>query len=833
MDDVPTTVGFPEPLPAVRRARDAWTVPTDGVEVRLSNLDKLYWGPEGYTKADLVAYYWNIAPYALPYVAGRALTMKRMPDGADGAFFYAKQAPGHTPRWVRTAAVTSRDTGKTIDYILAGDRATLVWLANAGCIELHPWHSRVDAIGKPDYAFFDLDPFGTDFDTVLDVALHVRAALEHLGLRGYARTSGATGMQVYVPIDRVHSHAAVRAFVRRVCQHIHDADPDRTTIAHEIAERTGRVYLDYGMNTEGRNIAGTYSLRPERAAPVATPLEWEEVANGVVPQDFTIATIFERLERVGDLFTPVLEGGQTLTGAAAALGLDLAQFEQPSGHDVGDAPEPEPAADVAERLATYRAKRDFTRTPEPGHGERGADEPAPGPGFVLQHHLATRLHHDLRLEHDGVAVSWALPKGLPDVRGLRRLAVQTEDHPLEYMTFSGEIPEGEYGGGPVRIWDSGWYEALEWVEGKVTFRLHGRRHCGEYHLFRTGKDAGANQWLVIRADDPEPGELPPGPPEYAPMLACPWDAPFDDPDWLFEVKWDGVRVIATVERPGIADDGRTVLRSRLGNDVTVAYPELAALWERVVARNAVLDGEVVATDASGRPSFQLLQRRMHLREGPAIERARRQTPVTLMVFDLLAVDGEPLVDRPLSERLERLDEVFVPGRAAQRSQTFPGEGVALYEAATARGLEGIVGKRASSRYKPGKRSRDWRKIKIRRQADVVIGGWMPGEGGRAGRLGALLAGAYDDGRLRYVGRVGTGFDEATLQMLAERLAELATGGSPFSDAPRLPGAHWVRQDLVCRVEYAELTDDTRLRAPAYKGLRDDADPRDCLLSDIA
>jgi bifunctional non-homologous end joining protein LigD len=632
--DVPTTVDFPEPLPAGREA-DAWVVASDRRQVRLSNLDKRYWPDDGYTKADLVAYYWNAAPWVLPYVRDRPLTMKRMPDGLSGEPFYAKQAPDHTPAWVATAAVTSREDGKTIDYVLGQDRATLVWLANLGCIELHPWHSRVDAIGRPDYAFFDLDPFDVEFATVRDVALVVKAALDHLGLRGYPRTSGATGMQVYVPIDRVHSHAAVRAFVRQVCRSIRDADPGRTTLAPRIGDRTGKVYLDYGMNTEGRNIAATYSLRPVAGAPVATPLTWHEVDSDVVPDDFTIRTIWERLERLGDLFGPVLEGGQDLKAAMHALGLDVEGSERPASHEVGrvgprgDADEGAPApAGSGERLRVYEAKRDFARTPEPSGARAGGSA---GNRFVVQHHLARRLHHDLRLEHDGVAVSWAVPKGLPDVPGPRRLAVQTEDHPLAYLDFEGQIPAGEYGAGEMLVWDRGTYEATEWTDGKVTFRLHGARHRGEYHLFRTGDD----QWLVVRRDRPAAGELPADPPRYPPMLASSEAVALDDPAWRYEIKWDGVRVLATVSRPGERDDGATVLHSRRGNDVSAAYPELAALWERILARNAVLDGEIIATDAQGRPSFQRLQRRMHLREQGSVERARAQVPVSLVVFDVL------------------------------------------------------------------------------------------------------------------------------------------------------------------------------------------------------
>jgi bifunctional non-homologous end joining protein LigD len=833
MPHAPTTVDFPAALP-VRRAGKGWRLLADGIEQKVSNLDKPYWAPEGYTKADLLGYYHNAAPWILPYLRDRPLTMKRMPDGADGEFFYAKQAPGHTPPWVRTAPVTSRDTGKTIDYVLADDRPGLLWLANLGCIEVHPWHARIDDIAHPDYAFFDLDPMpDVGFDWVRDVALLVRTALEQLGIRGYPRTSGATGMQVYVPLDRVHTAAQVRDWVGQVCKLIHRADPERTSMAFTIADRGRTVFLDHGMNTEGKNIAATYSLRPERAAPVATPLRWDEVATDVEPQDFTIASIWQRLDEVGDLFAPVLQGGQDLTAAMQALGMDPADPVERSGHDVGT---------PKEKLAKYTSMRDFGRTPEPPGdpapdppppGTPAAPEPSTGPRFVLQHHLATRLHHDLRLERDGVAVSWALPKGLPDVPGVRHLAVQTEDHPLEYMAFSGEIPEGEYGGGPVRIWDAGTYEALEWRDGKVTFRVHGRRHRGEYHLFRTGSASAPEQWMVTRADEPEPGELPPAPPRLAPMLATSADEPFDDPGWLFEVKWDGVRAVATTTRPGTDAPAATHLVSRQDNDITAGYPELASLWERVLARNAVLDGEIVALGPGGVPSFQRLQSRMHVRDPAAVERLRRQIPVTFMAFDLLAVDGELLVDLPLRDRLERLDEILVPGVAVQRSAAVRADGEALYAAAAARGLEGVVAKRLDSRYQPGRRSRDWLKIKVRHTLCCVIGGWLPGEGSRTGRLGSLLLGLHDNGKLRYVGRCGTGFDAAELARLQPILEARAADRAPFAAGPAPPrGGRWLRPELVCRVEYSEATAAGVLRAPSYKGLRPDESPDTCVFDDL-
>lgn len=721
MATVPNTVAFPRELQARRRSTH-WDVEVDDTTVSLSNLDKPYWKPEGFLKGDLVTYYFNIAPTLLPYLRDRPLTLKRMPEGADGDFFYEKQVPAHAPPWVRTVPIRSRDgqgdnTSRTINYVVANDTRTLLWLAGLGAIECHPWHSRSDDLGHPDYALFDLDPMQVDFATVREVALLVKTVLDQLDLRGYPRTSGATGIQVYVPLERVHSAARIREWVARVCRLINRADPDRTTMEFSIADRSGKVYLDHAMNTEGRNIASVYSVRPERGATVSAPLTWDELSTDVQPGDFTIASIWSRLDAVGDLFTPLLAGGQDLRHAMEAVGMP-AHSEQ----------DDQRSHDVTQRLTTYDTKRRFDVTPEPrGRRSEGAHalqlqpdiESEPDPGtppdsagrFVIQHHLATRLHHDLRLAHEGTAPSWALPKGLPEVPGLRHLAVQTEDHPVEYLDFQGEIPHGEYGAGPMRIWDQGSYELLEWSDDKVSVRLHGTRHRGEWHLFRIGGADQPKVWNVIRADRPSPEQLRVTPPTFEPMLATLRDDPFDDPSWLYEVKWDGVRAIATVQRPGQGDDGRTQLVSRQGNDISAGYPELASLWERVLAVGAVLDGEIVAFDADGNPRFQLLQQRMHVR-GNALDRLRRTIPVRYVAFDLLWLEGVDLTPRPLVERLALLDSILIPGGPLERSEPVSEHGVALYEAAQQRGLEGVMAKRADSRYTPGRRSPAWRKIKV-------------------------------------------------------------------------------------------------------------------------
>ncbi len=475
----------------------------------------------------------------------------------------------------------------------------------------------------------------------------------------------------------------------------------------------------------------------------------------------------------------------------------------------------------------YEERREFAGTPEPpGDGVSDDVDPLTAPvgkQFVIQQHHATALHHDLRLEmmngSTPVLVSWAVPKGLPRTRGRRHLAIHVEDHPVGYATFSGAIPEGEYGGGEVRIFDQGEYEMVDRSDERMTFRLEGRRLKGVWHLVHTGPEDGRDQWLAIMSQDLRPPAEEGPPPE--PMLATVGDGPFDDPEWLFEPKWDGVRAIAVCGE-------ETRLLSRNRKDVTVAYPELRRLNNQVVALDAMLDGEIVALE-DGVPSFQLLQRRMHLRDESKIERMSRIAPVVYMVFDLLSMDGRDLTGFPFTRRREMLEEAIVPSSHLSLSPVTAGAGVALFQAVSEQGLEGIMAKRRTSPYRPGARTKDWLKVKVAFDADVVILGWTEGEGRRSGHFGSLVMAVYDGADLRYVGNVGTGFDEETLREVDEKLAAAGTSISPFppGDLPELRQVHWLSAFLVARVEHRQLTSAGRLRAPSFQGFRDDKLPEEC------
>jgi bifunctional non-homologous end joining protein LigD len=469
---------------------------------------------------------------------------------------------------------------------------------------------------------------------------------------------------------------------------------------------------------------------------------------------------------------------------------------------------------MADRLGGYRAKRDFRSTPEP----RGRREEGDGGRFVIQEHHARRLHWDLRLEHEGALASWALPRGIPAHPKENRLAVRTEDHPLEYLEFEGEIPKGEYGAGTMTVWDRGRFEAEKFRADEVIAEFHGERLRGRYALFRTRGD----DWLIHRMDPPEDPGYEPMPDRLAPMLARSGSLPAKDAAYGYEVKWDGIRALL------YCDHGHSTLQGRNFTDFTPRYPELRELSRALGARRLIFDGEVVAFDEQGRPSFERLQTRMHLASDSAVRRRMRDTPVTYVIFDLLYLDGHSTLALSYEERRELLERLELEGPAWRTPRYHRGEGRALLDATAELGVEGIVAKKLDCPYEPGRRVAGWIKVKNVMVQDVVIGGWTPGAGGRSGRLGAIAVGVMEDGGIVYAGKVGTGFTEATLTTLSRELEPLRTDESPFTGRQPPKGTVFVEPRLVAAVEFREWTRSGTLRAPSFKGLRDDKDPQECI-----
>ena len=465
-------------------------------------------------------------------------------------------------------------------------------------------------------------------------------------------------------------------------------------------------------------------------------------------------------------------------------------------------------APVADALTTYRSMRDAGKTPEP------VPNSAPAAGnddfFVIQEHHARRLHYDFRLERNGVLVSWAVPKNLPDTPSVNHLAVHTEDHPFEYGSFEGEIPKGEYGGGKVIIWDTGTYETEKFRDhspdgpdkgGEVIITLHGKKIDGRYALIQTN---GKN-WLAHRMKE----QANPQASDLAPMLATEGSiGKLTSAQWAFEGKWDGYRVLVD------ANHGRLNLRSRRGRDVTDEYPQFAALAADLADHQVILDGEAVALDEHGVPSFGEMQNRA------------RSTRVEFWAFDILYLDGRSLLKAKYSDR-RRLLEALAEGGGLIVPDLLAGDGPEALEHAREQRWEGVVAKKRDATYQPGRRSSSWIKDKIWNTQEVVIGGWRKGEGGRSSGIGALMLGIPAEGGLQFVGRVGTGFTEKELTKLKGTLKPLETDESPFN--ARLSkldarGVTFVRPELVGEVRYSERTSDDRLRQPSWRGLRTDKEP---------
>jgi bifunctional non-homologous end joining protein LigD len=459
-------------------------------------------------------------------------------------------------------------------------------------------------------------------------------------------------------------------------------------------------------------------------------------------------------------------------------------------------------------LRDYERKRDRRKTPEPFGGKRKGER---RPIFVVQRHDARRLHYDFRLERDGVLLSWAVPKGVPLETGQRHLAVHVEDHPLDYAGFEGEIPKGQYGAGTVEIWDRGTYELLEEKsDGGLTVRLDGDRLQGVWTLVPAHLSGEEKNWLIIRKRE-EARAAPSAPgkkgAEYAPMLATLASEVPGGRGWLFEIKWDGYRAVAYLR----GSEPRLV--SRNGNDLTDRFSTVArALSTAIKTPDCVLDGEVCALDEDGRSSFSAMQ----------------QGTGTLVyyVFDVLELEGKPLVDLSLEERRAELERLLDRrNRTVLLSEAF-GDGVSLLEAAAANRLEGVIAKKADSRYEPGRRSRNWLKVKTHGRQEFIIAGYTRGKGRRSKSLGSLVLAVNRGNGLEYVGNCGTGFTEKEIGKLMSKLRPLERSDPPFAAVPKMPKVRkgdvvWVEPKLVCEVEFAEWTHDGRLRAPSYQGLRED------------
>jgi bifunctional non-homologous end joining protein LigD len=739
--------------------------------VKLTNADKVLYPASGTTKGDVFDYYTNIADVMLPHIAGRPATRKRWPNGVHEPSFFEKQLASSAPDWLSRASVTHRSG--TTTYPIIDSPTALAWIAQQAALEVHvpQWRfiaewTRGGEKLKPGPAtrlVFDLDPGeGVAMAQLAAVARAIRDLIADIGLTTFPVTSGSKGLHLYAPLDKPVSTRGTTVLAKRIAQQLEKTMPKLVTSTMTKSVRAGKVFVDWSQNNGSKTTIAPYSLRGREQPTVAAPRTWEELDDPALRQ-LRYDEVLARVARDGDLLAPL-----------------------------------DPDASV-DRLTKYRSMRDPAKTPEPVP----SGKPATGQNntFVIQEHHARRLHYDFRLERDGVLVSWAVPKNLPDSKSVNHLAVHTEDHPLEYATFEGTIPKGEYGAGKVVIWDSGTYDTEKFRDDEVIVSLHGSRISGRYALIRTNDD----QWLVHRMKDQKVFQFH----ELYPMLATEGSvANMKSGQWAFEGKWDGYRLLVD------ADHGRARLRSRSGRDVTREYPQLGAVAAGLADHHVVLDGEVVALDKSGVPRFTEIQNRL------------RSTRIEFWAFDLLYLDGRSLLRAKYSDRRQLL-ETLAAGSSLIVPDLLPGDGADALEYSRKHGWEGVIAKKRDSTYQPGRRSASWVKHKDWNTQEIVIGGWRAGEGGRTGGIGSLLMGIPGPSGLHFAGRVGTGFTERALANLKKRLEPLQTDESPF-DAP-LPardakGVTFVQPALVGEVRYSEWTSDGRLRQPSWRGLRPDKEP---------
>ncbi|GAA3916181.1 ATP-dependent DNA ligase [Microbacterium invictum] len=791
-------------------AGDAQVVTVEGHRLRLTNLDKVLYPATGTTKGEVIDYFTRIAPLLLPHVAGRPVTRLRWPEGVGHDPFFAKDLERGAPDWVPRRPI-AHSTGSK-DYPLVHDVATVVYLAQVASLELHVPQWRFDAHGEranPDRLVLDLDPGpGVGLAECAQVARWARAILTDLGMDPFPVTSGSKGIHLYTHLDGSRTSDEISAFAKELARLLEADHPDLVVSQMSKSARPGKVFLDWSQNNGSKTTIAPYSLRGRDRPLVAAPRTWEELDD----PDLAHISFDEMLDRAGD-------AGDLLAPLA-------------------------PGEPAAASLSTYLAKRTTGRTPEP-MPDATTVTPSEDTRFVIQEHHARRLHWDLRLERDGVLTSWAVPRGIPESPDRNHLAVMTEPHPLEYLEFAGEIPHGEYGAGAMTIWDTGTYTAEKWRDDEVIFTLAGRSGgpLGEVRLalIRTSGAGEKSQWLLHRMKDagaaapragaatspaaPRSGAPPAGAP--AAMLATvatPAEAHRAAARWgarpWVEFKWDGVRAL------GSWDGERLRLRARSGTDITARYPELTRADIGLGTEPAVIDGEIVALDAHGRPSFTRLQRRMHLTKPREIERETTRVPVAYFVFDLLSVGGVDATARPLADRRARLESLAVHADPVLVVPPVTDDIDAALTAARELRLEGVVVKDPRSRYRPGIRSEEWLKVKLTLTQDVVIGAMRPGKGGRTGSIGSLLLGIPGPDGLQYVGRVGSGFTEATLARLDAVLQPLRTDANPFVGVPAADAsdALWVRPELVGEVEFAEFTPGGTLRHARWRGLRSDVSP---------
>jgi bifunctional non-homologous end joining protein LigD len=820
-------------------------------KVAVSNPDKVLYPGGKFTKGDVVEYYRRVARFLLPHFRNRPVTLKRYPNGVHGEAFYEKDAPGFTPEWVKTFPVPRREGGPDINYILINDVATLTWAGNMAALELHPFLHRVPKLDNPTHVVFDLDPGeGANVFNCAEVAFLLRDVLTKLRLKSFAKVSGSKGIQVYVPLNTPITYDATQPFARAIAELLEREHVD--LVVSDMAKnlRVGKVFIDWSQNADHKTTVGVYSLRAKRARPyVSMPVKWDELTKAVQKKDvdlleFDPEATLKRLKRLGDLFAPVLKLKQKLPK-------EFARLTSPK------------STGRSKSLEAYNAKRNFARTSEPAPEAPRRSRQGSRRRFVVQKHAASHLHYDLRLEMHDVLKSWAVPKGMPLKENEKHTAFQTEDHPIEYLEFEGIIPRGEYGAGTVMVWDIGTYEIVEgnYWKGSMSIFVNGKKLKGEWSLQRLQSEDEKTKWLLRKTNgnakaisakrehisaltartveqiagdksavwnSNRNGSEPvsaqksmtrkhhgAAPPFVKPMKATAATQLPEGGEWIYEVKWDGYRVLALKHRDNVR------LLSLKERNLTTDFPSIAQAVRGVNADTALIDGEVVAVDSKGCPSFQALQNRA---------KSGRGWQILYYAFDLLNLNGDDWTKRPLHERKTKLREILA-GSDVRFNGDLDGKPQAIIRTIQEAGLEGIIAKRRDSVYRAGTRVDSWLKFKVDKAQEFVIGGYKPD----AGSFQSVFAGYYEGKKLLFAGKVRQGFNPASRKRLLDAMRPLLTNNCPFDNLPSSRKSHfgegitidemkelcWLKPKLVAQVSFTEWTNYGLLRHATFHGLRDD------------
>ena len=745
----------------------------EGQKVKLTNLNKVLYPEANLTKAEIISYYLEVAPKMIPHLIGRPLTLIRFPDGIQNKTFYTKNMPSWTPEWMGKSKLPW-DEGNT--YLVANNAAHLVWLANLASLEIHTMNSALSKIQYPDKFVIDLDPpEDWSFEEVKAIAEKLKVYLDKLDYVSFAKLSGGKGIHIIVPLANSWTYEEVQEEVKKMMKDFIKHNKEATLHVHK-ERRKGKILLDIYRNHAGNTTVAPYSLRGKPGAPVSMPLTWAEILESKSAQDYDIQSAKAYWKRAG-------EGWKDFFSISNQL------------HMVNK------AVVVDESLDTYVQKRDFTKTGEPGSSKGElTHNVSVNNQFVIQLHDASNLHYDLRLGMDGVLKSWAVPKGLPVVHGVKRLAIQTEDHPAKYIDFEGVIPKEEYGGGEMWVFDTGSIIWEKQSEKHLKFELKGKYIQANYNLYRTKE----NHWIVEldQADLDTVFEK-----GFKPMLAdVSKGLPKQKDNYLYEIKWDGIRVIVYIQ------DGEIRIVSRSGRDITDKFPEFSDYKFSRVQR-AIFDAELVCLDEQGRPVFADIISRMH-RVGN-ISGAVKSKPVYMYMFDCLYIDGLKITGLSYERRRSLMKPLIKWGDLVRESKIFE-NGKEIYEAAKAMQLEGIMAKQKKGTYKPGDRSNAWQKIKFRQTIECSIIGYTKGKGDRSSLFGALHVAVQEKNVWKYYGKVGTGFDHKKMKMIFEQILALEEISKPIGDKiEEEKNTTWISPKLQCEIQYASLTNNDTLREPVF------------------